>query len=82
MRLPKPAASASVQVNTDNVTVDETLPYGKDDDGTLPLDQTSGISASVASLLRKEDESAATQAPDEVPETVEVLCFQSSQRPC
>ena len=74
MRLPKPAASASAQVNIDNVTVDETLPYDKDCDGTLPMDLTSGISVSVASLLQKEDESAAIQAPDDVQEPVEVLC--------
>ena len=74
MRLPKPAASASAQVNIDNVTVDETLPYGKDCDGTLPMDLTSGISVSVASLLQKEDESATIQAPDDVQEPVEVLC--------
>ena len=73
MRLPKPAASASVQVSVDKVMVGETLPYGKDCDGTLPMDQTGGVSASVASLLRKEDEPAATQAPAEVEEPVEVL---------
>ena len=67
-------------MNIDDVTVDETLPYGKDCDGTLPMDQTGGVSASVASLLRKEDESAATHPPDEVEDSVEVLCFQKLVR--
>lgn len=50
--------------STSSVLVDESLPYGQDSDPTIPMDLSSGVTASVEGMIARGEQADAAQLPE------------------